>query len=129
MNLINNPHHILTAYWKYSQFRPLQRDIIQDVLEGKDTIALLPTGGGKSICFQVPALCMEGLCLVISPLVALMHDQVDGLKRKGIRAAYLHAGMSTYATQIALDNCRHGLNKLLYVSPERLLQESFLGAN
>ncbi len=114
------PHQILLKYWGYSSFRPMQEEIIQSVLDGKDTLALLPTGGGKSLCFQVPAIAMEGLCLVVSPLIALMKDQVDNLTRRGIRAAALYSGMHPDEMNIVLDNCRHGSIKLLYVSPERL---------
>jgi ATP-dependent DNA helicase RecQ len=85
---------ILKTYWGFSEFRPLQKEIIDSVLEGKDTLALLPTGGGKSICFQVPALAQDGVCLVISPLIALMKDQVENLKKKGILAAAIYSGMS-----------------------------------
>ena len=87
-------HRILKEYWGYDGFRPLQEDIILSVLEGKDTLALLPTGGGKSICFQVPAMALEGLCIVVSPLIALMKDQVAHLRAKGIKAAALYSGMS-----------------------------------
>lgn len=117
---------ILTSYWGYSTFRPLQEDIILSVLEGKDTLALLPTGGGKSICFQVPALAKEGLCLVISPLIALMKDQVGHLTEKGIPAASLVSGMNYREIDTLLDNCIYGKYKFLYVSPERLTSEMFL---
>ena len=91
---IAEPLAMLRQYWGYPAFRPLQEDIIRSVLDGKDTLALLPTGGGKSVCYQVPALCREGLCLVVSPLIALMKDQVRQLQEKGISAAAVHAGMS-----------------------------------
>ena len=113
-------HQILLKHWGFSSFRPLQEEIIQSVLDGKDTLALLPTGGGKSLCFQVPALALEGTCLVISPLIALMKDQVDNLKKRGIPAAAIHSGMHSDQIRIILDNCRFGNIKLLYVSPERL---------
>jgi len=113
-------HQILLKYWGFSEFRSLQEEIIQSVLEGKDTLALLPTGGGKSICYQVPALAREGLCLVISPLIALMKDQVDNLKKRGIKAVAIHSGMHSNEVDIALDNCKYGEVKLLYISPERL---------
>ncbi|MFZ4521874.1 MAG: RecQ family ATP-dependent DNA helicase [Bacteroidales bacterium] len=118
------PHQILLKYWGFSSFRPLQEEIIQSVLEGKDTLALLPTGGGKSLCFQVPAMVMEGVCVVVSPLIALMKDQVDNLKRRGIPAAALHSGMHSGEIRIILDNCRFGKIKLLYVSPERLATDT-----
>lgn len=119
----NSPHHILKQYWGYDQFRPLQEEIIMSVLEGKDTLALLPTGGGKSICFQVPALCNEGTCLVISPLIALMKDQVANLRKVGISAAAIFSGMPYKDIDITLDNAAHGHYKFLYVSPERLKTE------
>ncbi|MCB0651595.1 MAG: RecQ family ATP-dependent DNA helicase [Saprospiraceae bacterium] len=119
----NSPHHILKQYWGYDQFRPLQEEIIMSVLEGKDTLALLPTGGGKSICFQVPALCKEGTCLVISPLIALMKDQVSNLRKVGVSAAAIFSGMSYKDIDITLDNAAHGHYKFLYVSPERLKTE------
>lgn len=114
---------ILKHYWKYDNFRPLQEEIIQSVLLGRDTLALLPTGGGKSVCFQVPALAKEGICLVISPLIALMKDQVENLKAKGIEAIAIVSGMGKREVDIALDNCIYGPVKFLYLSPERLLSE------
>lgn len=116
---------ILLKYWGYASFRPLQEDIIQSVLSGKDTLALLPTGGGKSICFQVPALARDGFCLVVSPLIALMKDQVENLKKKGIRAEAIHSGMFQGEIDIALNNARYGQIKLLYISPERLQTSRF----
>jgi len=104
----------------------MQEEIIQSVLDGNDTLALLPTGGGKSICFQVPAMAMEGVCLVITPLIALMKDQVENLKRKGIRAVAVYSGMHRNEIQIAFDNCVFGDIKFLYLSPERLLTEQFI---
>ncbi|WP_299707408.1 ATP-dependent DNA helicase RecQ [uncultured Pontibacter sp.] len=118
-------HHILKTYWGYDQFRPLQEDIIRSVLDGQDTLALLPTGGGKSICFQVPAMAMEGLCLVITPLIALMKDQVEQLKKRGIPAVAIFSGMNRREIDIAMDNCVYGNIKFLYLSPERLQTELF----
>jgi len=114
---------ILTKFWGYSDFRPLQEDIILSILEGRDTLALMPTGGGKSICFQVPAMAMEGTCVVISPLIALMKDQVSRLRSKGIPAVAVVSGMSRNEIDIALDNCVYGKEKFLYISPERLTSE------
>jgi ATP-dependent DNA helicase RecQ len=119
-------HQVLTQYWGYSQFRPLQEDIIRSIMEGKDTLALLPTGGGKSMCFQVPAMAQPGLCLVISPLIALMKDQEEQLKEKGIRAVAIVSGMKKSEVEIALQNCIHGDYKFLYVSPERLASPVFV---
>lgn len=113
-------HTILKQYWGYDQFRPLQEDIIQAVLAGRDTLALMPTGGGKSICFQVPALAQEGICIVISPLIALMKDQVEQLRKRNIPAIAIYSGMGHREIDIALDNCIFGNIKLLYLSPERL---------
>ena len=121
-------HQILLKYWGYSTFRPLQEEIIRSVLEGKDTLALLPTGGGKSITFQVPALAREGLCLVISPLISLMKDQVDNLKKRGIKAGTIISGMHPDEIDLVLNNSRLGENKLLYVSPERLGSSRFRDA-
>ena len=116
---------ILTKYWGYSNFRPLQEDIIQSLYNGHDTLGLMPTGGGKSITFQVPALAMDGICLVITPLVALMKDQVDNLKRRGIKAFAIYSGLSKDEIDIILNNCIYGDYKFLYLSPERLKTELF----
>jgi len=119
-------HQILIKYWGYSTFRPLQEDIIMSVFNGHDTLALLPTGGGKSICFQVPALAMDGVCIVITPLIALMKDQVQHLQSKGIKALAIFSGMNRHEIDIALDRCVYGDIKFLYVSPERLQTEIFI---
>ena len=116
---------MLKIYYGYDNFRPLQAEIIQSVMEGRDTLALMPTGGGKSLCFQVPTLVMEGLCLVITPLIALMKDQVENLKKRDIRAAAIYTGMSYEQQKVALDNCMWGPYRFLYVSPERLESEEF----
>ncbi len=118
-------HDILHRYWGYSAFRPLQEDIIRSICAGKDTLGLMPTGGGKSITFQVPALSMEGLCLVVTPLIALMKDQVDNLRRLGIKATAVYSGMSRDEIITQLENCIFGNYKFLYVSPERLGTEMF----
>jgi ATP-dependent DNA helicase RecQ len=118
-----NETEVLKRYWGYTSFRPMQLDIIQSVLDGKDTMALLPTGGGKSVCFQVPAMVREGICIVVSPLVALMKDQVENLKAKGINAVAIYAGMGKREIDILLDNCIYGPVKFLYLSPERLLSD------
>jgi ATP-dependent DNA helicase RecQ len=123
--LKTTPLHILEQYWKLPGFRPLQEEIIQSVLAGNDTLALLPTGGGKSICFQVPGIILEGLCLVISPLIALMRDQVDGLNNKGIRASSLHSGLNYYEVKERLINATEGEYQFLYCSPERLESKLF----
>lgn len=123
-----NIHEILKQYWGYDNFRPLQEDIINAVLDGKDTLALLPTGGGKSVCFQVPALAKDGLCLVISPLIALMKDQVENLKQKGIPALAIYSGMSFIEIKKTLQNAAYGNYKFLYASPERLETNLFLDA-
>ncbi|MBK9732873.1 MAG: RecQ family ATP-dependent DNA helicase [Chitinophagaceae bacterium] len=113
-------HDLLKKYWGFSTFRDMQEDIIQSVMDGKDTLALLPTGGGKSVCFQIPALAREGICIVVSPLIALMKDQVANLEQKGIKAIAVYSGMSKQEIDIAIDNCVYGNYKFLYVSPERL---------
>lgn len=117
---------VLKKYWGYTTFRGIQRDIIESIGGGHDTLGLMPTGGGKSITFQVPAMAMSGLCIVITPLVALMKDQVAGLRKRHIRAAALHAGMSHEEILTTLDNCVFGFYKFLYVSPERLSSELFI---
>ena len=117
---------LLKRYWGYDEFRPLQEEIIDSVLGGSDTMALLPTGGGKSLCYQLPALMMEGLCLVVSPLIALMKDQVQQLNDRHIKAACIVSGMSRSEVSTILANCLYGSVKLLYVSPERLRQQMFI---
>jgi ATP-dependent DNA helicase RecQ len=118
-------HSIREEYWGYDSFRPLQQEIIESVLAGRDTLALLPTGGGKSLCYQVPALAQEGICLVVSPLIALMKDQVEHLKKRGILAAAIYSGMSNRLIAQTLKNVAYGPYKLLYVSPERLETKLF----
>ena len=115
----------LKTYWGYDDFRPLQAEIVESVLAGHDTLALMPTGGGKSLCFQVPTMVMDGLCLVITPLIALMKDQVENLRRRNIQAAAIYTGMSYEQQKTALDNCMWGPYHFLYVSPERLESEEF----
>ncbi len=123
---MQEPIQILQHYWKHGQFRPLQHEIITSVLSGNDTFALMPTGGGKSICFQVPALVKDGICLVISPLVALIKDQVSNLQQRGIKAVALTGGIKTDEIIDLLDNCQFGNYKFLYLSPERLQSEWIL---
>lgn len=117
-----HPIQYLERYWKFTSFRPLQEDIIKAVMDNEDTFALLPTGGGKTLCFQIPALAKEGICIVISPLIALIQDQVTQLKRKGIKAIALSSGLSKKDLDILLDNAIYGNFKFLYLSPERLAQ-------
>src|SRR6202000_1155532 len=116
-------HEILKQYWNHDAFRPMQEEIIKSVLLGQYLLALLPAGGGKSVCFQVPALAKEGRCIVVSPLIALMKDQVENLKEKGIEAIAITSGMGKREVDIALDNCIYGNIKFLYLSPERLLSD------
>ncbi len=118
-------HNILKDYWGYDSFRPLQEDIIQSVWEGRDTLGLMPTGGGKSLTFQVPVMAMKGICLVVTPLIALMKDQVDNLRERGIKAAAIYSGMSRGEILTTLENCIFGDFKFLYVSPERLSSDIF----
>ena len=117
--------HILKQYWSYDSFREQQEEIIDSVLNKQDTLAVLPTGGGKSICFQVPALTQEGICIVISPLIALMQDQVNNLLKRDIKATAIYSGMFKHEIDVTLDNCVYGDFKLLYVSPERIGTEIF----
>ncbi len=118
--------NILKEYWGYESFRPQQEDIIRHLLSGKDTMAILPTGGGKSICFQVPAMAAPGICIVVSPLIALIKDQVGQLERRGIPTLSMHAGMPFKDLERTLNNAIHGNYKFLYVSPERLQTDLFL---
>ncbi len=122
---MNRFQKILLHYWGFSSFRAIQEEVITSVYDGNDTLALMPTGGGKSITFQVPALAKDGICLVVTPLIALMKDQVENLKKKGIKAAALHSGMTRHELEVTLDNCAYGDYKFLYLSPERLSTELF----
>lgn len=122
---MNIYQQILSRYWGYSKFWPLQEDIIKSIANGHDTLGLMPTGGGKSVTFQVPALAKEGICLVITPLIALMKDQVEGLKKKGVKAMAIFSGMTRKEIDIALENCIYGDYKFLYLSPERLNTDLF----
>ncbi len=123
MKLVNEPLSILEQYFGYDRFRPQQKEIIEHVVSGRDALALLPTGGGKSICYQVPALMIQGICVVVSPLVALIRDQVDQLRSKGVKAIGITGGLSYRELDDILDNCIYGNYKLLYLSPERAKQE------
>ena len=114
------PLDILKEYWGYDSFRPMQEEIVSAALEGKDVLAILPTGGGKSVCFQVPAMMREGIAIVVTPLIALMKDQVQNLNDKGIRALCVNAGMGAREVETVLNNAAYGDFKFLYVSPERL---------
>lgn len=125
---MNLTRDILKQYWGYPSFRPMQEEIVDSVIGGKDTLALLPTGGGKSICFQVPAMAMEGVCIVITPLISLMKDQVMHLKKIGIAAAAIFSGMHHNEIEIAYNQAAFGMLKFLYVSPERLLTKEFIEA-
>ena len=115
----------LRHYWHYDSFRPMQREAIESVLSGRDTLVLMPTGGGKSTIYQLPTLVSEGLCIVVTPLIALMKDQVDSLRKRGIPAVAVHSGLTPRQIDIALDNCIYGDIKFLYVAPERLSSEMF----
>ncbi|MEQ8358790.1 MAG: ATP-dependent DNA helicase RecQ [Cytophagales bacterium] len=125
-NIPSDPKEVLEKFWGFSSFRSLQEEIINNTLKGKDTLALMPTGGGKSICFQVPGLIFPGLTIVISPLIALMKDQVGQLIQRGIKAKAIISGMHKHEIDIALDNCVYGHTKFLYVSPERLKSDLFI---
>lgn len=120
------PEEILKKYWGYDSFRPLQAEIVESVLSGHDTLGLMPTGGGKSITFQVPAMMLEGVTIVVTPLISLMKDQVDNLKRRRIKAVFFHSGMTFRESNIARERLINGGSKLLYVSPERLRNENFI---
>lgn len=120
-----SPSEVLKEYWGYDGFRPMQEEIITAALEGKDVLAIMPTGGGKSICFQVPGLMRDGISLVVTPLIALMKDQVQNLNDRGVRALAIHAGMSRHEVDLALNNAAYGDYKFLYLSPERLGTQLF----
>ena len=122
---MNKYQEILKQYWGYDSFRDLQEEIITSIGEGKDTLGLMPTGGGKSITFQVPALAQKGICIVITPLIALMKDQVQNLRKRGIKALAIYSGMTRQEILTALENCIFGNYKFLYISPERLDTDIF----
>ena len=117
---------ILKKYWGYEAFRPLQQDIIESVLDGRDTLGLMPTGGGKSITFQVPTMAIDGMALVVTPIISLMKDQVDHLIARNIKAAFLYAGLTRAEVNRTYEKCLYGNCKFLYVSPERLQSQAFL---
>ncbi|RSK24020.1 DNA helicase RecQ [Hymenobacter metallilatus] len=123
---LESARKVLKQYYGYDSFRPMQEDIIRNVLSGQDTVVLMPTGGGKSVCFQVPAVVQEGVCVVVSPLIALMKDQVEALKANGISAAYINSSVGQSEQNNIAADCLNGYLKLLYVSPEKLLSEGFL---
>lgn len=123
--MITSPKNILKKYWGHNSFRSIQEEIINSALDKKDTIALMPTGGGKSICFQIPVLAQDGIGIVISPLIALMKDQVENLQRRNIKAIAIYSGMTYREIDVALDNCVYGDIKFLYISPERLVTKIF----
>ena len=118
-------HSVLRKYWGFESFRPMQEQIIRSIMDGRDTLALMPTGGGKSLTYQVPAMASDGICIVVTPLIALMKDQVDNLRKRGISAVAIHSGLSPRQIDIALDNCVYGDIKFLYIAPERLATEVF----
>ena len=120
------PREVLEKHWGYDSFRPMQEEIVASVLSGNDTLGLLPTGGGKSITFQVPALILPGLTLVVTPLISLMKDQIDNLRQHGITAACIHSVLSLHERNLALDRCRIGKAQLLYLSPEKLTDRNFI---
>ena len=121
----SNPLDVLKEYWGYDSFRPMQEDIVNAAVAGKDVLAILPTGGGKSVCFQVPALIRPGTALVVTPLIALMKDQVQNLASRGIKALAVYLGMSRREIDLALNNAAYGDFKFLYLSPERLGTQLF----
>ena len=121
------PKQILQSIFGYDSFRPLQEDIITAVLNKQDTIVLMPTGGGKSLCYQIPALMFDGCAIVVSPLISLMHDQVMALQQLGVSAAVYNSSLSTSERRDVMDSLRHEQIKLLYVSPEQLMMDGFLG--
>ena len=119
------PQEVLRTYWGYDSFRPMQEEIVREAVAGRDVLAIMPTGGGKSVCFQVPAMMKDGLALVITPLIALMKDQVQNLQARGIKAMAIHAGMNRKEVELALNNAAYGDFKFLYLSPERLQTQAF----
>lgn len=125
-NIDSDPAEVLAHYWGYDSFRPVQLDIIRSILSGTDTLGLMPTGGGKSITFQVPAMMLPGLTIVVTPLISLMKDQVDNLREHGIYACCIYSGLTRRELNLAFDKCRLGKSKILYISPERLRSQNFI---
>ena len=125
MRTIEDYRKILKEYWGHDDFRGIQREIIESIGSGKDTLGLMPTGGGKSVCFQVPTIAMDGMCIVVTPLIALMKDQVSQLRMREIKAEAVYSGMMRNDIERVLENCVFGNFKFLYVSPERLTTELF----
>ena len=123
---ITTAQSALKKYFGYDHFRPMQSDIIETVLKGQDAMVLMPTGGGKSICYQIPAIVKEGVCLVVSPLISLMKDQVESLRANGIKAAFLNSSLNSQEQQAIEDELYHNQIKLLYVSPEKLCSQGFM---
>ncbi|MCB0299081.1 MAG: DEAD/DEAH box helicase, partial [Calditrichaeota bacterium] len=121
--MIEKAKHILKKQFGYDEFRPLQAEVIESILSRKDTLVVMPTGGGKSLCYQIPALLFDGLTIVVSPLISLMKDQVENLRKKNIKAAAVVSGMSRTEIDVTFDNCIYGNFKFLYLSPERLLTD------
>ena len=117
---------VLQRYYGYSQFRQGQEEVIESILGGRDVLAIMPTGAGKSICYQVPAIAMKGITLVVSPLISLMKDQVNSLIQSGVRAAYLNSSLTAAQYEMAISNAARGMYKIIYVAPERLMTGSFL---
>lgn len=126
MSDVPDIHAILKKYWGYDEFREMQADIIHSVLGGNDTLGLMPTGGGKSITFQVPTMAVDGMSLVVTPIISLMKDQVDNLVSRGIKATYLYARLSMSEVRRTYEKCINGKYKFLYVSPERLGSDTFI---
>ena len=120
------PVETLRKHWGYDSFRPLQEEIVDSVLSGRDTLGLMPTGGGKSVTFQVPGMMLDGLTVVVTPLISLMKDQVDNLRRRHIRAVFLHAGMTLRERNVAMEHLVNGKARFLYISPERLASQKFM---
>ena len=126
LNVFNDKYTILKNLFGYDTFRPGQERMIDDILSGRDCFAVMPTGAGKSCCYQIPALMLQGITLVVSPLISLMKDQVTALKQLGVAAAYLNSSLTQRQFDLALSNARYGLYKIIYVAPERLLTQGFL---
>ena len=126
MTAMQAARRTLSEVFGYDSFRPGQESVVAAILQGRDVMAVMPTGAGKSLCYQIPALVLDGITLVVSPLISLMRDQVSSLLQNGVRAAYLNSSLTGRQYALALDNARRGVYRIIYVAPERLLTESFL---